>query len=334
MKNFVGLLLSGLLIAVVSSCGGGDTFTVIAKVENLGTQNVRAVYRYDDKVNVITSMALDGSFQFIAVAREPVLIDLYTGSRSLIGHVVACNGETVEVSYKLNEPGFMTAKGNRTSEILARFITDNAVAINSGDSRMVNDAVARYCESHIGDASTPFVFLSLYNGSDDPSEAVRLADGMPVESRNVREMLSSYCELLSPVPDSLPVFEPLELYSAGDSMTTLRPYGSRGVFLAILPAAGDESYKTRADGLNVLNDSLKSRIRVVELGLDHDTAAWRGAVGNLRPRYERCWSPGMYATPGLGRYRITGFPWYIVADSVGNVVYSGQEYETASKAID
>lgn len=333
MKTLFAIFLSVLSAVFVISCGGGDTFTVIAKVENLGTQNVRAIYRSDDKVNVITSMALDGAFQFTAVAKEPVLIDLYTGSRALIGRVVACNGETVEVSYRLNEPGFMTAKGDRISESLARFITDNSKIIDSGDGRAVNEAVARYCESHRDDRAVPYIFLSLYRGEIDRSVAAGLVESISGDSRSVREMLSSYGELLAPVPDSLPVFEPVNLYSVGDSMTTVRPCGSKGVFLAILPVDDQETTVDRVERLNALNDSLKGRARVVELSLEADTAAWREAVKDLKPRYGRCWSPGMYATPGLGRYNITGFPWYIAADSTGTVLYSGPEYETAFRSL-
>lgn len=333
MKTLFGFFLLVLSAVTMISCGGGDTFTVIAKVENLGTQNVRAIYRSDDKVNVITSMALDGAFQFTAVASEPVLIDLYTGSRALIGRVVACNGETVEVSYRLNEPGFMTAKGDRISESLARFITDNSKIIDSGDIKAVNEAVARYCESHRNDRAVPYIFLSLYRGEADRSMAVGLVESISGESRSMREMLSSYGELLSTLPDSLPVFEPIDLYSAGDSMMTVGPCGSMGVFLAILPVDGVETNEAKVDRLNALNDSLKGRARVVELSLEADTAAWREAVKGLKPRYGRCWSPGMYATPGLGRYNFTGFPWYMAVDSTGTVMYSGQEYEIAVKSL-
>lgn len=333
MKTFIGFLLSISLLVFATACGGGDTFTVLAKVENLGTQNVRAVFRSDDKVNVVTSMALDGSFQFTAVAKEPVLIDLYTGSRALIGHVIAFNGETVEVSYKLNEPGFMTAKGDKISETLARFITDNAALINSGDYKAVNEAVADYCMSHPDNRAVPFIFLALYNGDVDQAAGAELVGRLSSESRTVREMLASYEELLSVAPDSLPVFEPMGLYTSGDSMTTVRAYGSKGVFLAISPAGDTDLNEVKVDRLNALNDSLKGRARVVELSLEPDTAAWHEAVRELRPRYWRCWSPGMHATPGLGRYNITSFPWYIVADSTGAVLYSGEQFDIASKAL-
>jgi len=321
MKKIYAVIFS--VVVLMSSCGGGDSFTVIATVDGLGTQNVRAVYRSEDKVNVVMSMALDGKLQFAGVSEEPVLIDIYTGSRALIGHVIARNGETVEVTYKLNEPGVMTAKGDKMSEQLAEFVVSNADVLNSGNRESVNNAVVNFIDRNRNEAVAQYILMSFFDPSVDTAMADSIISMIIPKSRRSADLLSAFRETLSAGADTLKKFEPVKLYTDGDSITTVAAHGAKGVLLAVYGVSDDEPHDSLLKRLNVLHDSLGARVRVVELSVVDDTAEWKAQTGDIKPRYTRCWMPGGVSAPALKNIAIRRIPWYIAADSTGRVLYSG-----------
>lgn len=327
------IIILAFTMCLAVACGSDDSFRVMATVDGLGTQNVRAVYRSGGRVNVVPAVALDGKFQFSGNSAQPVLIDLYTGSRSLIGSLVVSNGETVEVSFKLNEPGYMTAKGDKISEQMARFKTANSEAINNGDDITVNNAVARYVADNLKNPAAAYIVMSMYNPSIDPSTADSLLTAIDPKARPAGDLVSSFRETLALGLDTLPTFSPVRLYTTGDSMTTIAAAGSRGVLLAFSGVADGEPHDSLVSRLNVLHDSLKTRVRVVELSTVADTAAWHGQIDNVKPRYTRCWMPGGVSSPALDRIAVRRLPWYVAADSTGSILYAGPQLNAAAEKL-
>ena len=320
------LLISALTLCL-TACGSDDSFTVLATVDGLGTQNVRAVYRSAGRVNVLPSMALDGKFQFSGNAPQPALIELYTGS------LVVRNGETVEVTYKLNEPGTMSAKGSKISEQIARFRTANAEALNSGNIEAVNKAVEQYVSGNRDNAAAPYIVLTMYDQALDPVMADSLLSMIDPKVRPAGDLVSSYRESLALGLDTLSVFSPLELYTTGDSVTTVAPRGARGVLLAFSALNADEPHDSLVRRLNAVHDSLKKRVRVVELSIVGDTGVWNAQIDSIKPRYTRCWEPGGISSPALGRIAVRRLPWYVAADSTGAIVYAGDELAGAVEKL-
>ena len=319
----------------LAACGSDDSFTVIAKVDGLGTQNVRAVYRSADRVNVAPAMALDGSFKFSGNAPELVLIDIYTNSRARIGSLVARNGDNIEVSYKLNEPGFMTAKGNKISERMAAFITVNADAINSGDRTAVNSAIEKYAGGSDNDkAAAPYVFLTLYDPSLNPVMADSLLTMFGNDMSRQSDLLQAYRETLAAGRDTLSRMPVLRLFTVpGDSLTTVAADGTRGLLLAISSHDDSEPYDSVIVRLNAARDSLGKLVRVVELSTLTDTADWSNQLQDLTPRYTRCWMPGGITSPALHGITVPELPWYVAADTTARIVYSGNDFDKALSSL-
>ena len=330
-KKLIYFLFCPLL--VLAACGGGDNFTVIGEVEGLGTQNLHAVYRTGSRYNQITTAALDSKFSFTGASDKPVVIDIYTRLNVPVGSLVARNGETVEVKFKLNEPGFMQAKGSDLSERIARFRTENAASINASDAAAVNAAVARYVGANPKDFVSAYLLTSLFDASVDPALADSLASLIDPAVATAIGSLQSFDELLYAANDSLSTFEPMKLYTTGDSVTTVAPDGSKGVFLAVLEHDGSEPYDSLASRLNRLQNANKKTLRVVELSVVRDTTAWREQVCDVKPVYTRCWEPGEVSSPALVALGLRRLPWYVAADSTGAIIYAGSVYEDAIAKI-
>ncbi|MDE7473514.1 MAG: hypothetical protein K2M68_08025 [Muribaculaceae bacterium] len=332
LKKLLYLLFGSLLTLV--ACGGGDNFTVIGEIEGLGTQNLHVVYRTNGKYNHLITAALDSKFTFMGASDKPVVIDIYTRTNVPVGSLVARNGETVEVKFKLNEPGYMQAKGDGISERLARFRTDNTEALNATDISSVNAAVARYVSRNPKDPASAYILTSFFDSMADPQLADSLASLLDPQAITESGMITAFTSLLSVANDTLPQFNPITLYTTGDSISTVATGGSKGIFLAIFDNDGSEPYDSVVSRLNGLQDANKKVLRVVELSVASDTAVWRNQLGAVKPVYTRCWEPGEVASPSLAQFDIRRLPWYVLADSTGTILYSGSVYRDAIRDID
>lgn len=329
-KRF-GYMLAALVLAIGAvSCGGGDSFTVVASVDGLGTQNVKAVYRYNGRIVVIPALALDGKFRFQGASDQPVLIDLYTGTRTLIGSLVAVNGETVEVTYVLNEPGRMTAKGNDISAQIAKFCNANAELLASGDVAALNDAVTKYVSDNPAKKASPYILLTMFTPSVNPELADSLLSIISANVKLPNDIVSGYRETLSLHNDSTELFSPIRLYTMpGDSLRTIEPRSGKGVLLALTPGGMRDSRDTLLSVLNAACDTLRKKASVVEVSFAQDTTEWRNQSSQGSPRYVRCWTPAAAAWPGIAELDARSLPWYISVDTTSIVIYRGPDLRKA-----
>lgn len=322
-----------LVLLILSGCGSSDDFNVVVSVDGLGTQNVRVIYWSNDRVNNRITTAIDGKFTFSGVSEQPAFIELYTTSRTLIGRIIASNGDNIEASFKLNEPGYMVAKGNKPLEEYAKFVTQNMAIINDHNVDETNRAVSQYIINHKEDAVSPYLLLGLFVPDADVARADSLAGLVADNTQPTYELIRSYREMLALETDTVALLKPLSLYSLEDSVTTISCGGGKGVFLAI-SRPGDMHRDSIISRLNKIHTDFKTRLTIVELSTADDTTEWKAETINIKPQYLRCWEPGGVATRGLAGMHVRRVPWYVVADSTSKILYSGSEIDKASRVVD
>lgn len=333
MKSLLWAII--LLMLTVTACGSDDTFTVRATVEGLGTQNVRVYYRNGDRVISHPTMALDGKFSFSGVAKNPVLVDIYTSSRTLIGSVVVKNGDNLEVNMKINEPATFVIKGNKISEELTRFNTQNSEIINNRDFAAINKAVAEYVKRNPDNPAAYYVMLTLFTPVLDNELADSLMGFLNPAGAPRHDIVEAFTSTLISPADTLKALSSLRFYNMSvDSITTLTFPGHKGLLLAMI---GDETPGAPRDSVtqyfNRLEKRLGSNVNIVEISLLDDTAASHRKVGNVKVSYVRGWMPAGLASPALEQVRPAQIPWFIVTDTLGNVTYSGNIFQDAVEKL-
>lgn len=212
------------------ACGGADSFTVIGEVEGLGTQNVHAIYRVNGRYVQVTNAALDGKFTFSGVSSKPTMVDIYSRTNKLLGSVIVMNGETVEVKLKVDQPAYMDVKGDDMSVKYSRFLKENSTAVNSANSPTLNNAIGTYISKNPNDPVSTYILISLFDSKADVALADSLLSLLGDKALADNQLVPSYRESLYTRNDTLPVFEPLRLYTSGDSVTTVAPKASKGLF--------------------------------------------------------------------------------------------------------
>ncbi len=331
MKLFKLLSAVILFLLTATACGNDDSFTVHATVEGLGTQNVRIFYRDGDRVVNQQAMALDGKFSFAGVAKNPVLAEIYTGSRALLGAVVVKNGDNLEVTMKLNEPATISIKGNKVSEELARFNTQHSEIINSRDFAVINAAVAEYVNKNPDNPASYYLMLTLFTPSLDNVLADSLMRSLNPKNLPQRSLVEAFTSTLISPADTLTAIDSLSFYDmTADSIAKLRFPGPKGLLLAMVGADTPGAPRdTVTQYFNRLEKKLGSKVNIIELSLLEDTAASRKAVENIKVAYTRGWMPAGLASPALDHVRPAQIPWFLVADTLGTILYSGATFQEA-----
>lgn len=320
---FVSLLLS--------ACGGGDSFRVIGTVDGLGTQNIRVVYYSDQAVRSTTTTAIDGKFNFEGRSAQPVIIELYTNTRTPIGRLVVQNGETVESSFSLEDPSVAQISGNKVSQGLVSFIKDNKDAISSGDRRSVNDAVARYVAAHREDFLSTVLMLTYYDAYGNERMADSLMSLIDVKMRP-SSLVEGYMAMLEHERASVtdqPVL-PMTFYSLADTMATVNPARSAMTLLGFTMASVERRDSVVPLFNRLLKDKTGHELQIVEISFDTDTAAWKAEAAAVEPDYLYVWAPGAVSSAAVEKLSVPRVPYFIVADSTGRQLYRGSSVAEVS----
>lgn len=332
MKKILSLIIITLSV-ILTACGTKDYFTVTATVEGLGTQNVKIFYRSGETLVALSSTALDGKFTFTGNAPHLTLVEIYTASRSLIGAFAAKNGDDIKVELKLNEPGFIKIKGDKTAEKMAQFITDHASIINNDSRDSINMAVEGFIRANVDEPASAMLLVTFFDAFENPSMADSLASMLSPKALPTDQFLKSFRSTLHLSSDTLTTLPSLRLFTLGDSLTTINRQGKRRVLLAITGQEQSDRDEMTAS-LTALADSLKNSIEVVELSLVNDTTEWHSMLGDKKPRYRACWMPGGTGNPVLAPLAIPSMPWYIATDSTSRIVYRGRSLDHAIKTLE
>lgn len=328
--------MAAAVCAAVSACGSSDDFRVLGTVENLGTQNLRVVYRTDKGVESFTTTAIDGQFSFTGQSPKETLVEVFTTDRAPLGYVVIKNGQTVKARFNRDNRYDMTLKGNGVSSDLAGFMRDNAGVLSSGSDEEVNGLVAEYVGDHTGDMVSTVLLLTQFRAGGHEAEADSLFDLIDHEARPgylcdaVRGAINERLryDLSTPVV-------PFDMFTSADTLMSFNPQDAA---VSMLVFTSRESERDR-EFVGAVGDIYRKHkgepeVCLVDISLSTDTAAWHASVAGDSARWVQAWVPGGVAAPGVSLLRIPRTPYYVVADSAGTQIYRGPSMDEAAGAVD
>ncbi|MBD5180100.1 MAG: hypothetical protein HDT01_02245 [Bacteroidales bacterium] len=331
---FYGIMLV-LLAGCLTACGNDDLFTVQANIDGLGTQNVRFIYRNGDREQSGMAMALDGKFSFTGVSKQNTIVDIFTTNRILLGSLVAKNGDNIELTMKLNEPATFSARGNKISEELSNFLSQNKDIVNNLETDKINAAIAEYVSKNRNNPASAFLLFTHFTSNIDKQLADSLVKILNEEHLPARDVVEAFTASLISQADTVKTLTEFSFYNLkGDSLTQVKFPGKKGMILALV---GDKTPGSPRDSVtkffNNLNRDHDFELNVIEISIVPDTAEAKRVVKDLEPKYTRGWVPAGIASPSLENVRPAEIPWFIVSDSTGNVIYTGSTLGNAVEKL-
>lgn len=291
-------------------------------IEGLGTQNVRIIYTDDKAVNTATVTAIDSKFNFEAVATEETLFEIYSNARTLLGRFVATNGDNISLTLKASDPTYMKISGNKTSEQLARFLSEN-----NGKTDL-NDAIARQVEKNPEQMLSAILMTFYYDFSGDTGEGARLTDMLTART-SFSALTRGNSRMLARLAEPQEKVGPIRLVSQADTARTFMPDTLRPTLIWF------------DDGSAGINDSIcesldsigTGRFKAAHILVSTDTFGWRRSTSKLPKAVNRLFAPGGIASPGIYPLVITDLPFFIVTDTAAAQIYRGCSIHAALDSV-
>lgn len=323
-----------MLALAACGCSGGDDFRVIGTVDNLGTQNLRVVYYTDKALQSLTTTAIDGQFQFSGSAPKETLLEIFTTDRVPLASLIVKNGESVKLKIDRNKPWDWKIEGSEKSQRLADFVRKNAGALDGGTADDVNDVVDGYVGANPEDMVSTVVLLKYYDAVGHESACDSLFELISHDARpdymcdGVRAIIKDDAAY-----DMEVALMPMNLYTKADSLTIYRPDAYKGTVMAFSDAGQADRKELRTVLRGLRKDYKKKDVAIIELNMAEDTTEWQKTVATDSATWVQAWIPGSVASPAVRSLRVPRMPYYIVADSVGRLLYRGASAGTAEEVM-
>ena len=324
MKHFE-LIAVALMCVLLWSCHSGD-FTIEGEIKGLGTQNVRITYLADDGVATEVVTAEQGRFAFTGSSNRLTVVDIADAQGSSIIRAAAINGDRLTINGELEHPELIAVEGSEVNELWTQFRTEHSKLYARAAGSERDQAIEQWVGEHRQQATSALLLLFDHSAPLSPT-AQQLLTAIAPEVR----------------PDHLlAAVEALANYlsrGAASTMRTLTLCGTSGDF-ETLHADGHPmaiycwsmADADRVAAFEACKHLAERGVVVADVLLDADTTGW-AAKRQAASQLCHYWSPTGPMDESLKPLRIASVPWFIVADSTGNICYRGSSPQEALKAL-
>ena len=330
----ISIIFSILVAILLVSCGDATTFTIDGKINDGGTQNMRAIYYADGAVNVLVVPVKDGVFEFEANATEPTMVELFSSNKVLLGRAYVYPGDDIECVLYKSAPYKAEISGNEISERWSKFLSDNREVLESNNTEKINALVEGYINNNKNDLLSTLLLLTEYVTPNNEPMAAKLLAAILPEARP-QSLIESYEALLdrSTNVKANEKFGMISFYSSTDSLKSILAHSSSYIVVAFT------NIDTRNEG--GIADSLRAlrgryhdkRLQIADISLDTDTTVWKKSIENDSATWQLGWVVGGVSSHSIDRFGINRLPYYIVADSTGRQLYRGTSIVDVSKEV-
>ncbi len=323
------------MLMLLNSCGDSTTFSIKGEINEGGTQNMRAIYYADDKINLLTIQVKDGKFEFEAKLNAPTIIEFYTSNKALLGRAYVEPGDDIECVLYKNAPYKAQIEGNDVSQRWSQFLNDNADIIASGNAQKINEIIARYINANKNDVLSTLLLITEYVNPQNEKEATKLISTIALEARP-QHLIECY-ELLLDRSNNVIANEKFSMTSYYSSTDSLKTFLSHTSSYSIITFSNGETRDNNAiaDSMRAFQEKYHpKRLQQIDLSLDFDTLEWKKSIKNDSATWIQGWVVGAVSAHSIERLGITRLPFYVVVDSTGKQVYRGNQIDKATIEVD
>lgn len=312
-----------------------ENFTIKGDFTDSGTQNVRVAYATNEGIVTEWVTMNNNKFTFTGNSEDITVIYIFNHQKKMIAHVVAKNGDKIELKGNIDEPYRLQVSGNDASEQWYKFINENHEIFENEDSEEKDKAIENYISENPDNIVSALLFINDYSNLSDNNKNKKLLTLISSEARP-ESIMKNYYAIQSMQNDaaSKEKVQSMMLYSEKDTIVSYSPF--RQSYNIIYFWNPDD--KSRREDVKKLKDYTENfsskRLLVLDVNLDNDTIKWKNIIrGDSVKNWTRYWAVGGIVNTSLRRLKITSTPYYIVSDSNGVKVYSGKSFNDAINTI-
>lgn len=323
------VLAVALMAVIAAGCGSSDSFIIDGRISGGGSATVEFTYYSDGSVRRLTTGAVEGKFHIEGVSATPSLGFLTLSGGNPVAALVVADGDHIECEVSSGGVAWK-AEGNKPSELLARFSSENSDIISAGNYKEINRRVAEYVRAHPRDIGSAALLVSRFYVRGNEFQADSLSGMLDADVRTPGIMQNFMATISNQLTaEARANVASMALFDRRD--TTIRYAPSRQTVSLLAFVGPDRSMRDSVvPRLRELSSKWpEKRCRVIEISLAQDSSGWKRSVRRDSATWIQAWAPGTVASSTFRRFAVSRSPFFIVADSLGRQLFRGSEISDA-----
>jgi len=323
------------LALLLGACGSDKGYKIECTVEGLGDRGLEMLQTDGTKLgrNQLHP-GKDGKVVIEGEAERPLFVELFPmdGGEPLVSLVVH-DGDRIKLSIDPAE-GLKSLKisgNNQAMNEYGAWIAGADSLMRAATPEQANRMITDFVDTHRESEGAAMAVATLYRTRGHELQADSVFNLISPEARGhwATAIFGSALGRLttdidrSPRGFSFPVgVTPNVSYSPNLQRYALLMFNDRPKSAAAVKI------------LKALHKEFKEReVRLIEIGMETDSALWRADLGADTALWKQAWAPGGPSAMQIRSFTIPEAPFVILADSTGYVVYRGTSIEMADSLL-
>ena len=321
-----------MILCLLSSCSS-NSFKVSAELKGLGSQNVRVVYRNaEGGITDAWITAQKDKLEITGDCNSPSLLMVYNGMSVPILRLVVSGGDKLEVKGKITEQYNLEVKGSETMEQWNNFVVKHKSEYDSPSAVKLNTAIEKFVKDNPNSLVSTILVLIDFAPDDDDSRVAKLLNSID-ENAKPQSLMESYDIIfLSAKKGDTSIITLNLLEMTSDDFEVAKFAGDKPSVIYFWDK--DMETQKRDDAFEELKMLDLTRVNIVDINIDSDSAQWRNTIASTQTTWKHYWVPGSMMNSRLLRLQIKSTPTFIVTDSLGKQQYRGNNPIKARQTVE
>ncbi|MCM1336799.1 MAG: DUF4369 domain-containing protein [Candidatus Amulumruptor caecigallinarius] len=330
----ISISIAAVALMAAAACSRPDHFTVEGNVSGLADGEVTLTCYTSSAIMTERMQAAEGRFKLRGESPDYAMAELrMTGNQRGVTFVVR-NGDKIKVEGPA--PDSLTLSGTKPVKEINKWCREYADALRTASPDSINALIEAYVADKGTTAAGAWMLLTRYDALINPAEASELFDRFNAD-KELSPLVTAFADMVTTTVgarDGAKVYA-FNVRGAGDSLVMFNPMRHRASLLAFTDETSRAARRRLCNSLAAVDTTYTPReLRIVELSMARDSAAWRDAVkADTLVTWSRIYLPAGSATTAIRTLRVPRAPYYIVADYSGAQRYRGISLDAALDTV-
>lgn len=332
MKKAYSYIVTAVALAMLAVVmpGCSSSFRVEGNIQNLGNQNVLMVWATAEGVKEVRATAVNGVFKLKGESNDPALVVIYNAQNQLIAHFVMEDGDHMQLRGDMEDPLGIEVKGADVNERWYKFIADHRSEYESFDRKGLDTAIEKYVAANTDDMLSTLLLMVDYSQLGNQQKMKSLLAKISSDAKP-EWLLKAYERMVERRPKSASRIGSLLLIEDNGDFGSINATTARATLLYLW--VNSSAHNAEMSGITTLAKEFpnKSQLQICDIYIDPDTASWRNFTANDGSSWRHFWAPEGPLNSQIKSLSVSTTPLFVVADSLGKVVYNGPDINEATK---
>ncbi len=320
---------------VTAGCSKKKNFIVQGEITGIGSQTITATYYTAGGLKRVSAMALGDQFALRGEALRPTLVSLSLSDGTVLGNVIAQNGNKITLKGDLAKPYEIKVSGNGDSEDIARWVNDNAAILESRNAAAINESLSKWVGKHRSSKASTALMVTYFQSAGYEREADSLMSILSSSAR-AQDVVQNFTGVLSSQLGNASSMEipVLYLFDSSDSVISFSPRRTKAMLICFMSDDRGARDSIGRQLQRLITSYPSDKFQTLEISTASDSASWRNSINGDTAKWRKTWAPATIASSTIRKLAIPRMPYFIVADSAGQQIYRGASITAAATAVD